>query len=412
VTSATLLLLRTMVGHDERGRSPGGRLRSVAMRRTLFDDEHDLFRDSVRRFIASEAAPHNERWERSGIVDRALFTSAGAHGFLGMAVPERYGGGGVDDFRYNLVIAEEVQRGGVNAAGLGWTLHNDICLPYFLSLCTDEQKERWLPGICSGELITAIAMTEPGIGSDLASMTTTARRDGDDYMVSGSKTFITNGINADLVITAVKTDPGERHKGMSLVVVERGMEGFERGRNLDKIGMHAQDTAELFFTDVRVPVANRLGDEGEGFRYLVTNLPQERLSIAATGAAAARAVFDETLGYVKERQAFGQPIGSFQNSRFRMAEMATEIEIAQSFVDRCVLALNAGELTAEEASMAKWWCTELQGRVADACVQLHGGYGYMTEYPVARAYADARITRIYGGTTEIMKEIIGRSLGL
>jgi alkylation response protein AidB-like acyl-CoA dehydrogenase len=382
------------------------------MRRTLFDDEHDLFRDSVRRFIASEAAPHNERWERSGIVDRALFTSAGAHGFLGMAVPERYGGGGVDDFRYNLVIAEEVQRGGVNAAGLGWTLHNDICLPYFLSLCTDEQKERWLPGICSGELITAIAMTEPGIGSDLASMTTTARRDGDDYMVSGSKTFITNGINADLVITAVKTDPGERHKGMSLVVVERGMEGFERGRNLDKIGMHAQDTAELFFTDVRVPVANRLGDEGEGFRYLVTNLPQERLSIAATGVSAARAVFDETLGYVKERQAFGQPIGSFQNSRFRMAEMATEIEIAQSFVDRCVLALNAGELTAEEASMAKWWCTELQGRVADACVQLHGGYGYMTEYPVARAYADARITRIYGGTTEIMKEIIGRSLGL
>jgi alkylation response protein AidB-like acyl-CoA dehydrogenase len=382
------------------------------MRRTLFDDEHDLFRDSVRRFIASEAAPHNERWEQAGIVDRALFTAAGAHGFLGMAAPERYGGGGVDDFRYNLVIAEEVQRGGINAAGLGWTLHNDICLPYFLSLCTDEQKERWLPGICSGELITAIAMTEPGIGSDLASMTTTARRDGDDYMVSGSKTFITNGINADLVITAVKTDPGERHKGMSLVVVERGMEGFERGRNLDKIGMHAQDTAELFFTDVRVPVANRLGDEGEGFRYLVTNLPQERLSIAATGVSAARAVFDETLGYVKERQAFGQPIGSFQNSRFRMAEMATEIEIAQSFVDRCVLALNAGELTAEEASMAKWWCTELQGRVADACVQLHGGYGYMTEYPVARAYADARITRIYGGTTEIMKEIIGRSLGL
>jgi alkylation response protein AidB-like acyl-CoA dehydrogenase len=382
------------------------------MRRTLFDDEHDLFRDSVRRFIAAEAAPHNEQWEQAGLVDRELFAAAGAHGFLGMAVPERYGGGGVDDFRYNLVIAEEVQSGGVNAAGLGWTLHNDICLPYFLSLCTDEQKERWLPGICSGDLITAIAMTEPGIGSDLASMTTTARRDGDDYLVNGSKTFITNGINADLVITAVKTDPTQRHRGMSLVVVERGMEGFERGRNLAKIGMHAQDTAELFFTDVRVPVANRLGDEGEGFRYLVTNLPQERLSIGATGVAAARAAFDETLRYVKERHAFGQPIGTFQNSRFRMAEMATEIEIAQSFVDRCVLALNAGELTAEEASMAKWWCTELQGRVADACVQLHGGYGYMTEYPVARAYADARITRIYGGTTEIMKEIIGRSLGL
>jgi long-chain-acyl-CoA dehydrogenase len=382
------------------------------MHRTLFDDEHDLFRDSVRRFIAAEAAPHNEQWERAGIVERGLFSAAGAHGFLGMAAPERYGGGGVDDFRYNLVIAEEVQRGGVNAAGLGWTLHNDICLPYFLSLCTDEQKGRWLPGICSGELITAIAMTEPGIGSDLASMTTTARRDGDDYVVNGSKTFITNGINADLVITAVKTDPTQRHRGMSLVVVERGMDGFERGRNLDKIGMHAQDTAELFFTDVRVPVANRLGEEGEGFRYLVTNLPQERLSIAATGVAAARVAFDETLGYVKERRAFGQPVGSFQNSRFRMAEMATEIEIGESFVDRCVLALNAGELTAEEASMAKWWCTELQGRVADACVQLHGGYGYMTEYPVARAYADARITRIYGGTTEIMKEIIGRSLGL
>jgi alkylation response protein AidB-like acyl-CoA dehydrogenase len=382
------------------------------VQRTLFDDEHDLFRASVRRFIAAEVAPNNEQWERDGVVDRAMFTDAGAHGFLGMAVPEAFGGGGVDDFRYNLVIGEEVQLAGVNAAGLGWTLHNDICLPYFLSLCTDEQKERWLPGICSGELITAIAMTEPGIGSDLASMTTTAQRDGDDYVVNGSKTFITNGINADLVITAVKTDPAQRHRGMSLVVVERGMAGFERGRNLEKIGMHAQDTAELFFADVRVPVANRLGDEGEGFRYLVTNLPQERLSIAATGVAAARTVFDATLAYVKERTAFGQPIGSFQNSRFRMAEMATEIEIAQTFIDRCVLALNAGELTAEEASMAKWWCTELQGRVADACVQLHGGYGYMTEYPVARAYADARITRIYGGTTEIMKEIIGRSLGL
>jgi alkylation response protein AidB-like acyl-CoA dehydrogenase len=382
------------------------------VQRTLFDDEHELFRDSVRRFIAAEVAPRNERWERAGVVDRTLFTGAGANGFLGMAAPEDLGGGGVDDFRYNLVIAEEVQRAGVNAAGLGWTLHNDICLPYLLSLCTDEQKARWLPGTCSGELITAIAMTEPGIGSDLASMTTTARRDGDDYVVNGSKTFITNGINADLVITAVKTDPTQRHTGMSLVVVERGMEGFERGRNLDKIGMHAQDTAELFFTDVRVPVANRLGDEGAGFRYLVTNLPQERLSIAATGVAAARTAFDQTLGYVKERQAFGQPVGSFQNSRFRMAEMATEIEIAQTFVDRCVVALNAGELTAEEASMAKWWCTELQGRVADTCVQLHGGYGYMTEYPVARAYADARITRIYGGTTEIMKEIIGRSLGL
>jgi alkylation response protein AidB-like acyl-CoA dehydrogenase len=382
------------------------------VQRTIFDDEHELFRDSVRRFIASEVAPHNDRWEREGLADRSLFTGAGAHGFLGMAAPAEHGGGGVHDFRYNLVIAEEIQRAGVNAAGLGWTLHNDICLPYFLSLCNEEQQARWLPGICSGELVTAIAMTEPGIGSDLASMTTSARRDGDHYVVNGSKTFITNGINADLVITAVKTDPTERHRGMSLVVVERGTDGFERGRNLEKIGLHAQDTAELFFADAQVPVANRLGDEGEGFRHLVTNLPQERLSIAATGVAAARAAFDQTLAYVKERSAFGQQIGSFQNTRFRMAEMATEIEIAQSFIDRCVLALNAGELTADEAAMAKWWCTELQGRVADTCVQLHGGYGYMSEYPVARAYADARITRIYGGTTEIMKEIIGRSLAL
>jgi alkylation response protein AidB-like acyl-CoA dehydrogenase len=382
------------------------------VRRTLFDDEHELFRDSVRRFIASELAPRNEAWERAGIVDRDMFRSAGKHGFLGMGVPTEYGGGGVGDFRYNLVIGEEVQRAGINAAGLGWTLHNDICLPYFMSLSDEEQKVRWLPGICSGELITAIAMTEPGIGSDLASMATTAVRDGDHYVVNGSKTFITNGINADLVVTAVKTDPSERHRGMSLVVVERGAEGFERGRNLDKIGMHAQDTAELFFTDMRVPLANRLGEEGEGFRYLVTNLPQERLSIAATGVAAARAAFEQTLAYVTERQAFGQPVGAFQNTRFRMAEMATEIELGQTFVDRCVLALNAGELTAEEASMAKWWCTELQGRVVDACVQLHGGYGYMAEFPVARAYADARVTRIYGGTTEIMKEIIGRNLGL
>jgi alkylation response protein AidB-like acyl-CoA dehydrogenase len=382
------------------------------MERTLFDAEHEMFRESVRGFIAKEVVPHHEEWEHAGLVDRELFRKAGAQGFLGMAVPEELGGGGVEDFRYNVVILEEVQRADVNAAGLGWTLHNDICLPYFLTLCDDEQKARWLPGIASGDLITAIAMTEPGIGSDLASMATTAIRDGDDYIVNGSKTFITNGINADLVITAVKTDPSQRHAGMSLVVVERGMPGFDRGRNLEKIGLHAQDTAELFFTDVRVPVANRLGDEGSGFRSLVGKLPQERLSIAITGVAAARRALDLTLDYVKERKAFGTPIGSFQNSRFRLAEMATEIEIAQTFVDRCVLALNAGTLTAEEAAMAKWWCTELQKRVVDTCLQLHGGYGYMLEYPIARAYADARITTIYGGTTEIMKEIIGKSLGV
>jgi alkylation response protein AidB-like acyl-CoA dehydrogenase len=382
------------------------------MQRDLFGDEHDLFRASVRRFIAKEMVPFHDQWEHDGIVDRELFRKAGANGFLGMAAPEEHGGGGVHDFRYNVVVAEEIQRAGVNAAGLGWTLHNDICLPYFLTLCTDEQAARWLPGICSGELITAIAMTEPGTGSDLASIATTARLDGDRYVVNGAKTFITNGINADLVITAVKTDPTQRHAGMSLVVVERGMEGFERGRNLAKIGMHAQDTAELFFDDVPVPVANRLGDEGTGFRSLVTKLPQERLSIAVTGVAAATHALEITLAYVKERTAFGQPIGSFQNSRFRLAEMATEVEITQTFIDRCTTALNAGELTAEEAAMAKWWSTELQKRVVDTCLQLHGGYGYMVEQPIGRMYADARITTIYGGTTEIMKEIIGRGLGV
>jgi len=383
------------------------------MERTLFDEEHELFRDSFRRFVADEITPNLERWEADGIADRSLFAKAGAHGFLGMAVPEAYGGGGVDDFRYNQVIIEEVQRAGAGGAGLGITLHNDICLPYFLTLATEEQKQRWLPGIASGELITAIAMTEPGIGSDLASMGTTAVRDGDRWIVNGAKTFITNGINADLVIVAVKTDPTQRHAGMSLLVVERGMEGFERGRNLDKIGMHSQDTAELFFGDVPVPAENLLGEEGGGFRHLVDKLPQERLSIAVAGVAAARAGLDWTLEYVKERTAFGQPIGSFQNTRFKLAEVATEVEVGQAFIDRCVLALDEGTLTAEEASMAKWWCTELQHRALHECLQLFGGYGYMTEYPIARAYADARVTTIYGGTTEIMKEIISkRHLGL
>ncbi|MEY2406786.1 MAG: hypothetical protein QOG39_1702 [Acidimicrobiaceae bacterium] len=382
------------------------------MQRTLFENEHEQFRASFRRWLDKEVVPHHLEWEEAGIVPREVFQAAGMHGFLGMAVPEEYGGGGVEDFRYNLVIGEEVQATGVNAAGLGLTLHNDICLPYFLRYCTDEQRRRWLPGIASGELITAIAMTEPGIGSDLAAMTTTALRDGDHYIVNGAKTFITNGINADLVITAVKTDPSQRHAGMSLLIVERGMAGFERGRNLDKLGMHAQDTAELFFTDVAVPVSNRLGDEGQGFVQLVSNLPQERLSIGAAGIAAARAALGWTLDYVKQRNAFGKTIGSFQNTKFVLAEIATEIEIGQTFIDRCVLALDAGELTAEEASMAKWWCTELQKRVVDRCLQLHGGYGYMREYPIARAYADARVTTIYGGTTEIMKEIISRSLGL
>jgi alkylation response protein AidB-like acyl-CoA dehydrogenase len=380
------------------------------MRRTHFTEEHDLFRESFHTFVAREIAPHDLEWNEAGLVPRELFAKAGAAGFIGMAVPEEFGGGGVDDFRYSQVIAEELQYAGVAAAGLGLTLHTDICLPYFLSLATDAQRARWLPGIASGELITAIAMTEPGIGSDLASMSTSAIRDGDDYVVNGAKTFITNGINADLVITAVKTDPTQKHAGMSLLVLERGMDGFERGRNLDKVGLHAQDTAELFFTDVHVPVANLLGVEGKGFAHLVDNLPQERLSIAVSGVAAAEAAFRWTLEYVKQRTAFGSPIASFQNTQFELAEMRTEIDVTQVFVDRCVDALNAGELTVEEAAEAKWWCTELQKRTVDRCLQLHGGYGYMLEYPIARAYLDARVTTIYGGTTEIMKGIIGRKL--
>jgi alkylation response protein AidB-like acyl-CoA dehydrogenase len=382
------------------------------MRPKIFEPEHDAFRESVRRFISEEIQPAHDDWEREGIVPRDLFTRAAEKGMLAMGVPEEHGGLGIDDFRFNQVIVEELGYAGVGGAGLGLTLHNDICLPYFLEYCNEEQRRRWLPGIADGSLITAVAMTEPGMGSDLASMAATARREDGHYVVNGAKTFITNGINSDLVITAVKTDPSERHRGISLIVLERGMEGFDRGRNLEKVGMHAQDTAELFFNDVRVPVENRLGSEGEGFRYLVANLAQERLSIALAGVAAAQGALNWTLQYVKEREAFGQPIGSFQASRFALAEMQTEIELATVYCDQAVLALNRGELPVEDAAKAKWWCTELQGRVIDRCVQLHGGYGYMTEYPVARAYADARITRIYGGTTEIMKEIVGRSLGV
>jgi len=385
------------------------------VRRHLFEDVHEDFRASFRTFLQREVIGEEGRygeWERTGLVPRGVFELAGGGGFLAMAVPERHGGAGADDFRFNLVIGEETQYAGVGSFGLGITLHNDICLPYFLSYCNEDQRERWLGGIAAGELITALAMTEPSIGSDLAAMSTRAIRDGSHYVVDGAKTFITNGINADLVIVAVKTDPSERHRGISLIVIERGMDGFERGRNLEKLGQHAQDTAEISFSEVRVPVENLLGEEGEGFRYLVSNLPQERLSIAASAVAAAETALGWTLEYVRERRAFGQPIGSFQSSRFTLAEVRTETEIARVFVDRCAQALDAGELTAEDAAMAKWWCTDLQGRVVDRCLQLFGGYGYMLEYPIARAYVDARVTRIYGGANEIMKEIVGRSMGL
>jgi alkylation response protein AidB-like acyl-CoA dehydrogenase len=380
--------------------------------RDLYDDEHLAFGESFASFIQKELAPHYLDWEQAGLAPREIFTAAGRYGFLGMAIPERFGGGGTTDFRFNQIISEELAGAGIGGAGLGLTLHNDITTPYFIEYCDDEQSARWLPGIASGELITAIAMTEPGTGSDLAGIATTARRDGEEYVVNGSKTFITNGINSDLVIVAAKTDPAERHAGISLLVVERDMDGFDRGRNLDKIGLHSQDTAELFFNDVRVPATNLLGEEGQGFHQLTANLAQERLSIAVAGVAAAGAALRWTIDYVQERTAFGKPIATFQNTKFVLAEVTTEVDIGQAYVDQCVLRLNAGSLTAAEAAQAKYWCTELQQRAVDRCLQLFGGYGYMLEYPIARAYADARITSIYGGTTEVMKTIIAKSIGL
>ncbi|HKC28561.1 MAG TPA: acyl-CoA dehydrogenase family protein [Jatrophihabitans sp.] len=384
------------------------------MDRKHYADEHLAFGDAFRAFADKVIVPGYLDWERAGIMPRDVFQEAGRGGFLGMAVPEEFGGGGVDDFRFNQILDEQIAAAGITAAGLGISLHNDTCLPYFLSFANDEQRKRWLPGIASGELITAIAMTEPGAGSDLAGLRTSAKRDGDHYVVNGAKTFITNGINADLVITAVKTggDPGDRRAGMSLLVLERGMPGFERGRNLDKLGMHSQDTAELSFSDVRVPVENLLGEEGEGFTQLAQKLPQERMSIAVNGVAEATSAYNETLQYVQDRSVFGKSVASFQNTKFVLAEIATEIEVAQAYVDRCVDRLNDKELSPADAAKAKLFCTELQGSVIDRCLQLHGGYGYMTEYPITRRYADARVTRIYGGTSEVMKSVISKSIGL
>lgn len=377
---------------------------------SIYEDSHDLFRDSFRAFVAAEMTPHWAAWEAAGIMDRSVYEAAGKHGFVGMAIPEEHGGGGSSDFRFNAVIGEELAYAGMGGAGLGLGLHNDITTPYFLEYCTSEQAQRWMPGIASGQLVTAIAMTEPGTGSDLASIATTAQRDGDEYVVNGAKTFITNGINADLVIVVARTKPEGGHDGMSLLVIERGMEGFDRGRNLEKIGQHSQDTAELFFDDVRVPVANRLGDEGRAFEYLSFNLAQERLSIAITGLGVARAALDWTVDYVKEREAFGQPLAKFQNTKFVLAEVATEVAVTTPFIAECITKLNNGELTASEAAMAKLWATELQLRTTDRCLQLFGGYGFTTEYPIGPAYVDARVTTIYGGTSEIMKTIISKDV--
>jgi alkylation response protein AidB-like acyl-CoA dehydrogenase len=378
--------------------------------RTLFADEHDQFRSVFRAWLDNEVVPRHEQYERDGITPRELWLAAGGHGFLGLTVPEQYGGGGTDDYRFAAVMQEEVSYTGVIGSANGFTLHNDIVLPYFIGLCNDEQKARWLPKMVTGECITAIAMTEPNTGSDLANIRTTAVRHGDTYVVNGSKTFITNGINSDAVIVAVKTDPEAKHRGISLLVLERGMNGFERGRNLDKLGMHAQDTAELFFTDVEVPVANLLGDEGKGFYYLMLNLAQERLGMAVGALAVCQAALDQTLAYTRERTAFGQPVAQFQHNKFLLAELSTEVQIGQVYVDRCVELHCAGQLSAEQAAAAKFWTTELQNKVVDRCLQLHGGYGYMMEYPIARAWADSRIQTIYGGTSEIMREIVGRAI--
>ena len=380
------------------------------MARAIFDQEHEAFREAVGTFLDKEVVPFHDQWERDGIVDRDVWAKAGAHGLLGLQLDEKYGGGGTPDFRFNVVIGEEMTRRGVY--GPAFTLFNDMIVPYLALSASDEQRQRWFPGLCSGETIAAIAMSEPGAGSDLQGIRTSAVDAGDHYVLNGQKTFISNGILADLVVVVARTDPDAGHQGISLLVVERGMEGFERGRNLEKIGQHAQDTAELSFTDVHVPKENLLGPEGSGFVSLMENLPQERISIACIAVAAIEQVLDLCLDYARSREAFGKPIGKFQHNRFMLAEMATEAHIARVFINDCVLRLNAGQVDTALASMAKWWTTELQKRVVDAGVQLHGGYGYMDEYPISKAYTDSRIQTIYGGTTEIQKEIIGRSMGL
>ncbi len=381
------------------------------MERKIFEPEHDDFRSTARAFFETECVPHVEEWEERGYADREAWLKAGKLGLLGWEMPEEYGGADMQDFRFNAILNEEYHATG--AVGIGLGVQNDILSGYFRDLTTDEQKARWLPKYISGEYITAIAMSEPGAGSDLANVKTSARRDGDHYVVNGSKTFISNGLLADLVVVVCRTDPDAEkpHKGISLIVVETGMEGFTRGRKLDKIGQKAADTAELFFEDVRVPVTNLLGEENRGFYHLMRNLPAERLGIAVHATAQARRAVKLATDYAHERKAFGEPIGNFQVNRHALAQMHVEVDVMQHYIDQCILAVNANELTAEEAAGAKWWATETQWRIIDRCLQLHGGYGYMNEYEIARLWRDARVQRIYGGTNEIMLDIIGRKLG-
>jgi alkylation response protein AidB-like acyl-CoA dehydrogenase len=380
------------------------------MEQRLYDQVHDEFRALCREFLTREAVPYHAEWEKAGLVDREVWRKAGKAGLLGLDVDEEYGGGGQNDFRFNAVLVEEIIR--ANCSGLGFGLHNDVVAPYLTELTTPDQRKRWLPGFCSGDLITAIAMSEPGAGSDLAGVRTTATRDGDSYVLNGQKTFITNGEHADLVIVVAKTSTDQGAHGVSLIAVERGTPGFTRGRRLEKVGLKANDTAELFFDDCRVPADNLIGTENHGFYHLMANLPRERLSIAVGAVVAAEAILEQTIEYARNRQAFGRPIGSFQHNRFLLAELDTEVTIARTFLNHCLTEFNEGRLSVTDAAKAKWWTTELQTKVADRCVQLHGGYGYMLEYPVAKAWLDGRVQTIYGGTTEIMKEIIGRGLGL
>jgi acyl-CoA dehydrogenase len=382
------------------------------MRRDLFTEDHEAFRQLARDFVEKEIGPHYDGWEKAGQMPREIFEKLGALGMLGMAIPEEYGGSGLADYRYNVVLQEEAARALVTTGTVRTQL--EVILPYFLNYASAEQRQRWFPGLAAGTLLTAIAMTEPGTGSDLAGIRTTAVRDGDEYILNGAKTFITGGLLADLVIVVARTstDPDNRRRGLTLLVVEDGMAGFVKGRALDKMGCKVQDTAELAFTDVRVPVANRLGDEGEAFGYLGHNLPQERMTVAVGSVAQARAAVAATLDYVKERKAFGTPVASFQNTKFELAAMSAEIEAGQAMVDRAVAELVAGQLSGSDAAKVKLFCTEMQGRVVDRCLQLFGGYGYMMEYPIARLYTDARVARIYAGTSEVMKVIIAKSLGL
>jgi acyl-CoA dehydrogenase len=382
------------------------------MRRTLFTSDHEAFRDMIRTVIEREVLPSYEQWRATGIVPRDLFRTLGAAGIMGISVPEEFGGAGLADYRYNVVLQEECARAVVTLGGL--RTHLDIVLPYFLAFADRGQQERWFPGLASGDLYTAIAMSEPGVGSDLAGITTTAVRSGDHYILDGAKTFITGGEHADLVVVVARTsrDATDRRAGLTLLVVEKDMPGFTVGRRLDKIGLPTQDTVELAFSEVRVPVANRLGEEGDAFRMLTRNLAQERLAIAVGAVAQARTAHEHTLRYVRERTVFGQPLARFQNTKFELAAMAAELEAGQALLDRAVTALVEGELTPADAAKTKLFCTEMQGRVVDRCLQLHGGYGYINEFPIARMYADARVTRIYGGTSEVLKSIIGKSLGL